>query len=155
MKKMSTLRLNPELVADKRSELLYQQLKALLDELEKKDISDQTKETINQQVGVINSTSLKDKALSKLLKEKQTGILKMLEKEYKLVPKNYYRTIWLAAGLATFGLPIGIAFGFLLGNMAFLGIGLPIGMTIGMALGASMDKKAEAEGRQLDVEIKY
>ena len=105
MKKMSTLRLNPELVADKRSELLYQQLKALLDELEKKDISDQTKETINQQVGVINSTSLKDKALSKLLKEKQTGILKMLEKEYKLVPKNYYRTMWLAAGLATFGLP--------------------------------------------------
>lgn len=63
--------------------------------------------------------------------------------------------MWLAAGLATFGLPIGIAFGFLLANMAFLGIGLPIGMTIGMALGASMDKQAEAEGRQLDVEIKY
>lgn len=155
MKKMSTLRLDPGLLADKRSQMLYQQLETLLNELEKKDISDQTKETINQQVEVINSTSLKDKALSKLLKEKQTGILKMLEKEYQLVPKNYYRTMWLAAGLATFGLPIGIAFGFLLANMAFLGIGLPIGMTIGMALGASMDKQAEAEGRQLDVEIKY
>ncbi|MDQ1095973.1 MULTISPECIES: hypothetical protein [Chryseobacterium] len=150
-----TLRLDPGLLTDKRSEMLYQQLQALLNELEKKEISDQTKDTINKQVEAMNSTSLKDKALSKLLKDKQTGILKMLEKEYKLVPKNYYRNMWLAAGLATFGVPIGIAFGFLLGNMAFLGIGLPIGMTIGMVLGASMDEKAAAEGRQLDVEIKY
>ncbi|WP_295199405.1 hypothetical protein [uncultured Chryseobacterium sp.] len=154
MKKIMTLRLDPGLLTDKRSEMLYQQLQALLNELEKKEISDQTKETINKQVETMNSTSLKDKALSKLLKDKQTGIIKILEKEYKLVPKNYYRNMWLAAGLATFGVPIGIAFGLLLGNMAFLGIGLPIGMTIGMALGASMDKKAVAEGRQLDIEIK-
>lgn len=155
MKKMSTLRLDPGLLADKRSQMLYQQLETLLNELEKKEISDTTREIINQQVEAINSASLNDKALPKLLKEKQTGILKMLEKEYKLVPKNYYRTMWLAAGLAAFGVPIGIALGFLLGNMAYLGIGFPIGMTIGMALGASMDKQAVAEGRQLDVEIKY
>jgi hypothetical protein len=39
--------------------------------------------------------------------------------------------------------------------MAFLGIGLPIGMAVGSALGSGMDKKALAEGRQLDIEIKY
>ncbi|MDQ1162310.1 hypothetical protein QE422_002678 [Chryseobacterium sp. SORGH_AS 447] len=39
--------------------------------------------------------------------------------------------------------------------MGFIGIGLPIGMSIGIAVGTLMDKKAQTEGRQLDVEIKY
>jgi hypothetical protein len=39
--------------------------------------------------------------------------------------------------------------------MAFLGVGLPIGMAIGLAVGTGMDKKALAEGRQIDIEIKY
>jgi len=37
-----------------------------------------------------------------------------------------------------------------MGNMAFLGTGIPLGMVIGMAVGSGMDKKAAAEGRQLD-----
>lgn len=36
MKKMSTLRLDPGLLADKRSQMLYQQLETLLNELERK-----------------------------------------------------------------------------------------------------------------------
>ncbi|KAA0126600.1 hypothetical protein FY557_16815 [Chryseobacterium sp. SN22] len=110
---------------------------------------------INQEVEAINSTSLKDKSLQNLLKVKQTFILKLLEKNEKLVPKNHYRNLWLAAGMAAFGIPLGVIFGISFGNMGFLGIGLPIGMSIGIAVGASMDKKAQTENRQLDVEIKY
>ena len=84
-----------------------------------------------------------------------TKIIKKLEKEVKLVPKNYYSYLWLAIGIASFGVPIGVAFGAMLGNMAFLGIGLPIGLAIGFLVGYEMDKKAYEEGRQLDVEIKY
>ena len=80
-------------------------------------------------------------------------MIQVLEKEQKLVPKNYYRKIWLILGMSAFGLPLGVVFGFALDNMAFLGIGLPIGMVIGMAFGAQMDKKAEKEGRQINMEM--
>jgi hypothetical protein len=90
-----------------------------------------------------------------LIKQKQTKIIKLLEKELKIVPKNYYRNIWLAVGMSVFGLPIGVAFGVSIGNMGLLAIGLPIGMAIGTLVGSRMDKKAFEENRQLDIEIKY
>ena len=79
----------------------------------------------------------------------------MVEKELKLVTKNHYRNTWLAIGMTAFGIPLGIAFGGSLGNMAFIGIGMPIGMAIGIAVGTEMDKKASENGKQLDLEIKY
>jgi hypothetical protein len=45
------------------------------------------------------------------------------------------------------GIPIGVVFGSILDNMAYLSIGLPIGL----ATGSSMDQKALKEGRQLNV----
>ena len=92
--------------------------------------------------------------MKKQLRKTQTSILSKIEKELKLVTKNHYRNTWLAVGMAAFGIPLGVAFGASLGNMAFLGIGLPIGMIIGMAVGTNMDTKAFDEGRQLDLEIK-
>ena len=90
-----------------------------------------------------------------MLLKKQTKIIKSLEKEFKIVTKNYYRKVWVALGMAAFGIPLGVVFGAILGNMAFLGIGLPIGMVIGIAVGSGLDKKALDENRQLDVELKY
>lgn len=93
--------------------------------------------------------------LRKMIKKKQTRIIKLLEKELKVVLKNYYRNLWLSIGIAVFGVPIGVTFGTSIGDMAFLGAGLPIGLAIGIAVGAAMDKKALKEGRQIDLEIKY
>jgi hypothetical protein len=73
----------------------------------------------------------------------------------KLVPKDYYRSLWMTLGMSAFGIPMGVVFGISMGSMAYLGIGLPIGLVIGIAVGTAMDKKALEEGRQLDVEIKY
>ena len=58
-------------------------------------------------------------------------------------------------GFTGFGLPIGVAFGLLMGNIGLMGLGLPIGMAIGLAFGVTMDKKALNEGRQLNIAIKY
>ena len=69
--------------------------------------------------------------------------------------KNHYRNTWLALGMAAFGIPLGVAFGMSLRNLAFLGIGLSIGLAIGIAVGTGMDKKAFEEGRQMDLEIKH
>lgn len=147
--------LKPELLTDTKTDALYHQLRKLLDEVGQKKISATTVNSINKEIETINTTPLLDKDLHKLLKEKQTYLIKMLEKEHKIVPKNYYRSIWLAAGMGAFGLPIGVAFGLLIGNIAFLSIGLPIGMAIGVGVGTLLDKKAVDEGRQLDIEIKH
>lgn len=146
--------LKPELLTDTKTNALYEQLEQILSELEQKKVSAETVAKINGETAIINSTTLHDKDLHKMLKQKQNDIIKLLEKEHKIVPKNYYRNLWLAAGMGAFGLPIGVAFGLLIGNIALLSIGLPIGMAIGIAIGASMDKKAEAEERQLNIEIK-
>lgn len=153
--KILKLHLKPELLTEHNTNRLYQQWQALLASLEEKKVSTKTIEIINQEIEAINSTSLRDKSLQNLLKVKQTFILGLLEKDEKLVPKNHYRNRWLAVGLAAFGIPLGVIFGLSLRNMGLIGIGLPIGMGIGIAVGTLMDKKAQAEARQLDVEIKY
>ncbi len=138
---------------NKRLGKRYLTFKKLISLLEKKELSPEVIEKINLSLDEINQHPNKDRSLSKVIGKNQRNILKVLEKEFKIVPKNYYRNMWMALGMAAFGIPMGAAFGAAMGNMAFLGIGIPIGMGVGLALGASMDQKAADEGRQLDVEI--
>ena len=107
--------------------------------------------SVNQDIEGINSFSGSNKDLFKQLRKSQSNILKLIENELKLVPKNLYRSRWLAIGMSAFGIPFGVAFGVSFDNMAYLGIGIPIGMIVGMVIGAGMDKKAFEEGRQLDM----
>ena len=124
-------------------------------ELRRKELTNETVNSINDRIARINSVTGSEKELRKQIKNTQSGIIKLIEKEHKLVTKNHYRNTWLVVGMAVFGIPLGVAFGASLGNMAFLGIGLPIGMAIGSAVGTAMDKKAFEEGRQIDLEIKH
>jgi hypothetical protein len=109
--------------------------------------------SINQEIEELYHFKGSDKEVNKQLKNARAAILKLVEKELKLVPKNYYRNLWMAIGMSAFGMPIGIALSVALDNFAFIAIGLPIGMPIGMAVGSAMDKRAEEEGRQLDIEF--
>ena len=132
---------------------IYVQFRELLKELRKRELPHKIIETINQNIAELNSMSPADKELKKMIERKRAKIIKLLEKELKIVPKNYYRNLWLAHGISTIGIPIGVSFGISMDNLALLGIGLPIGMAIGMGLGLRMDKKAFKEGRQLDLEV--
>lgn len=132
----------------------YQQLGKLLTELEKKELLSETIDLINKEIEELNSITVVDTHFVKAIKAKENSILKLLEKTHKIVPKNYYRKLWMVLGMSAFGLPIGVAFGLSMGNIALLGIGLPIGMAIGIGVGSTMDKKALHEGRQLDFEVK-
>jgi hypothetical protein len=145
----------PIVEQDKKLKKSYSIFENLVDELKKKKIPEEIVNPINQDIEEINSFSGSNKDLRKRISKSQSNILKLIEKELKLVPKNLYRQRWLAIGMSAFGIPLGVAFGASLGNMAFLGIGIPIGMVIGMAVGAGMDKKAFEEGRQLELEIPY
>ena len=131
------------------------QFKKLLVELRKKELPIEQIASINKKIDELNASTVEGNELKKTIKTKQTEIIKLLEKELKLVPKNYYRNLWMPLGLSVFGIPMGVVFGTILKNMAFIGLGLPIGMLIGIAVGSAMDKKAFAEGRQIDIEIKH
>ena len=128
----------------------YQQLGKLLNALEKKKLSTEAVDLINKEIEQLNSISDVDGSFVKAIKGKENKIIKLIEKKHKIVPKNYYRNLWMILGMSAFGIPIGVAFGLSIGNLGMLGIGLPIGMAIGIGVGSSMDKKAFDEGRQLD-----
>jgi hypothetical protein len=132
----------------------YTQLNQLLYALKTKMLPSETSNIIDQAINEINAIADSDRLLIKKVKEKQNAIIKLLEKQHKIVPKNYYRNLWMVVGMSAFGLPIGVAFGMSIGNIAMLGIGMPIGMAIGIGVGSSLDKKALEEGRQLDFEVK-
>ncbi|WP_445452312.1 hypothetical protein [Flavobacterium sp. 25HG05S-40] len=151
----SELKERQDIATDDKLSKLYNQFRELLIELRKQKISPKITTIINESVELVNSSSLTGDALRKLIKQKQTEILKQVEKEHKIVPKNYYRNLWMLFGISAFGLPIGVAFGLSIGNIGLLGVGLPIGMGIGIVVGTGMDKKALKEERQLDIEIKY
>ncbi|NEN22377.1 hypothetical protein G3O08_02530 [Cryomorpha ignava] len=154
---MNTIELKDRqaLANDKKLAGIYTQLRILLSELNKKEIPNQVIESINGEIEELNETTISGKDFMKLVKDKQTKILKLVEQDLKYVPKNHFRNIWLALGMAAFGVPLGVAFGLSIGNMAMLAIGIPIGMVVGLAVGTGMDKKAAEEGRQLDIELKY
>jgi hypothetical protein len=131
----------------------HDELTRLIDLLRSRDLPSKLLDSVNRETENINSFKGTNRELLRKVRSAELRILKQLEKDMKLVPKNTYRTRWMAIGMSVFGVPIGVAFGAGLGNMAFLAIGIPIGMSIGIAVGALMDKKAFEEGRQLDIEI--
>jgi len=151
--KINDLNPKPDFEKNLKLKETYVKFEKLLIELRKRDLPDGPVISINKEIDEMNSTSISGDDMRKSIKKIQSRVIKLLEKELKLVPKNYYRNIWTGLGMAAFGIPIGAAFGSSLGNMAFIGIGLPIGLAIGMAFGSGMDKKAFEEGRQLDIEI--
>jgi len=152
---IATLKERRDLVQNSAGARLYLQLGELLKQLGTKNLPATVTEKINRHISVLNNANFEGRELKKTVKRQQTEILKFVEKELKIVPKNYYRNLWVALGMSAFGLPLGVAFGLSIGNMGLMALGLPIGMAIGVLVGSSMDKKALEQGRQLDIEIKY
>lgn len=127
----------------------YPLFKELIDELRERSLSDSMVSFINQQIDLINRNQ-GEKELKKQVRKSKHAIARKLEKEHKIVPKGYYKQLWMALGMSAFGIPMGAAFGAAIGNMAMLGMGIPIGMAFGIAVGSQKDAQAAKEGRQLN-----
>ena len=131
----------------------YRNFRQLIKEVQDREIPEETAQSISANIEALNLVPGTDLKFSKNLRKTQSTIMNTLLKEVKIVPKNYYRNLWLSLGMAVFGVPLGVAFGAAQDNMAFLGIGIPIGMGIGIAIGTAMDEQAKKEGRQLDIDL--
>ncbi|MFK5855450.1 MAG: hypothetical protein QM503_04915 [Bacteroidota bacterium] len=125
------LNTRPNIEQNKKLTNKYVYFGKLIDELKKREMPSEIVKSVNQDIEDINSFSGSNKDLQKQIRKSQSKILKLIEKELKLVPKNLYRSRWMALGMSAFGIPFGVAFGVSLDNMAF------------------------EEGRQIDLEIKY
>ena len=68
---------------------------------------------------------------------------KMEEEKY---PEGHFVGMWTGIGVAI-GSGLGLPIALVLGNMAFIGIGMPIGIAIGVAIGTSQEAKNKAEGK--------
>jgi len=152
--KLIELNENDNATKSAKSNLYHTQIEFILRDLDGRDLPDYLIKSINADIEEINSTTKTDYALHNLLKKKQKEIVTLLEKEMKIVPINHYRNLWMVIGMSAFGIPLGFAFGMAIGTIALMGLGIPIGMVIGIAVGTNMDKKAQADGRQLSIEIK-
>ncbi|MEE4178257.1 MAG: hypothetical protein V2I46_12200 [Bacteroides sp.] len=140
----------PELEAGSRLHQRYVKLQALLAELDKRGLPEALALAIDQEIMSLNAAAANGKAYKRRLAKTHDQVLKMIREKLGWVPKNYYRNLWMALGLAVFGIPLGMSLGISLGSMAFLGIGFPMGIAIGIAIGTNLDQKAAEEGKQLD-----
>lgn len=125
----------------------------LVHHLNERNLPAEVTEEINAKIQVLNSFSGSMPQYTKKIKTVKKEILSLLQKRLGLVPENYYTTLWMALGISAFGLPIGIVIFTLSGSAAFIGIGLIFGVAGGLALGTSLDKKAKAENKVLDVKM--
>lgn len=150
--KIEGLKDKPNLEGNKKLNRKYVQLEALVEALNKKELPGEIVDSINKHLRGGDSSSGKE--LGKQIRKAQSAILKLIEKDLKLVPMNHYRDTWLAIGVAL-GVAFGSVFGSTTGNISLLGLGIPLGLAIGIAIGTELDKTAKRDGKQLDVEIKY
>ena len=131
--------------------IAYRRLHHLLSVAETKSHSDTLIDKINLKIQMLNSSNKMNTALYRLVNLTENEIINLLEQDLKIVPKGHYTKKWQALGIATFGIPIGVAIGLLSKNMGFLGIGLPLGVGIGALIGKRKDAEAAAQGRQYDL----
>ena len=148
---MELKELNAEKFKGEEKSLL--DLQSLLKELRTRQLSEASIASINHKIDQLNSLAA-EAVNNKKTKEAKNAILKQLEKQENLVAKDHYTTLWLPLGMTIFGVPLGVIVYALTGNAAFIGIGLPIGMALGSFYGATLDKKAEKEGRVLHFSVK-
>lgn len=133
---------------DKRLAKVLFKMQNLIEALNKKETPGEVASTINKDIRLLKSFSGTDKEVRKTIRRTHSKILNLVEKELKWIPKNHHRNTWLAIGLAAFGIPLGAAF-------SNLGLGIPLGIIFGMAVGSFMDKKAEKEDKQLDIDVEF
>lgn len=128
---------------NKRLLKAYKRMQALIEALTTREIPAEILEIINTDIKKINTFSGSQIELRKCLRKSYSQMLRLLEKKLGWVIRDHYRNLWMSIGVA-----LGVAFSASFDNN---GIGLIIGLAVGIAVGINLDKKAAAEGKQLDL----
>mgnify|MGYP003455205920 CR=1 FL=1 len=136
------------------SNLYYPELVHLLAILRERELPETVVASINKEIHELNALPDENPELNRLVKKKQTAIVKIIAAEANLVTLGHYQSQWTALGLASFGIPFGLLLGMLLKNMGMMALGLPFGLVLGSLVGKKLDRKAMEEDRQLPIQLK-
>ena len=128
---------------NKRLLKAYKRMQALINALTIREIPAEILNAINPDIQKINNFSGTQVELRKCLRKTYSKTLRLLEKKLGWVVKDHYRNLWLSIGVA-----LGVVFSASFDNN---GMGLIIGMVVGITVGVNLDKKAAADGKQLDL----
>jgi len=150
---MELLTIQPNWENPKRVQFA-EEFNALLEELYTRPLSDEMHADLREMAKGMNELEEREKGYFQILRQHQKVVVKRLVQEEGWSPMGYFQQLWMAQGMAVFGVALGLCFGVALKNMAFLGIGLPIGMAIGIAIGKKKDEEKKQAGQQLNWEIK-
>lgn len=131
----------------------YELLEQLVQELQHRELPPEVVVELNTEIARLNAVLDQHSKLCFYVKLVKKKVLRTLYYDLEIVPKNYYRNLWLALGMLVFGLPLGVIFSTILDNISAIAIGLPIGLAIGIAIGAVMDRRALENNKQLELEI--
>jgi hypothetical protein len=137
---------------DPKASQFYGKFTELVNTIRSKNLPQNSMEWLDQEIEDLNKLADNDLNLVRIILKKKNRVLKLVQQKHQLVPKNYYKKLWLILGMSAFGIPMGVAFGISIGNLGLLGIGIPIGLALGIGVGINLDNKAEKEGKQLDFE---
>ena len=130
----------------------YSQLKKIIIDLNERGIPGETIQAINDEINIINESKGTEKDFLSQVKKAKSNILKLIEKELKLVPKFHYQNLWMAYGMMA-GLIISLIlkqFG-LDNTWNSVGMMLPMGILFGIVAGKNRDEKAKNDGQQLNI----
>ncbi len=141
------LKIRKSIEDNKRLFKAYKKMQTLIEAVNKKDIPEKAINSISKDIILLNDFIGTDKELTKSINKTYSKILKFVENELKLLPKNYYRNLWMVLGMI-FGVALGSTFSSFFDNS--IGLGIPIGMVLGLALGSKLDKNTKDDGKQLD-----
>lgn len=130
----------------------YSQLERLIIGLKEREITDEIVLAINDEINIINECKETEKDFLCKVKKTKSNILKLIEKELKLVPKSHYQNLWMVYGMIA-----GLIISLILKQFGFentwnsVGMMLPMGMLFGIVAGKNRDEKAQKNGLQLNI----
>ena len=125
----------------------------LIQELNIRELPPEVVVVMNVEIDRLNTLPDNHTRLFVAIKAVKRKLLKYALEDLELVPKNYYRNMWLAIGMSGMGVPMGVLFSVMLDDFSYISIGLSTGLAIGIGIGTYLDKKAVEENRQLELKI--
>lgn len=133
--------------ANKKSIVTYlMSVQSLISRLEDKGIEDdELNRKFSEFVSAFENYIEGDNKQKRSAAMAYSGIAQHVEKEYKLQQRGSIQGMYMAIFIGV-GVALGSALMTTVGT-AFMGVGIAIGTGLGVAIGASMEKKAEDEGR--------
>jgi DNA-directed RNA polymerase len=96
--KITQLKKRPNIGQDKKLNDKFTHFEKLINELKKKEI--------NQYIEEVNSFLGSNKDFRVRIRKSKNSILKLINKELKLIPKNFYLFRWMSMGISIFGIPL-------------------------------------------------